>query len=389
MVNLHMPLLFFMLILISPSLMFTQANKLLKLKKNFAKEIADGKNSDKAAEFKFNCFYMRQIFNKLNKFIKNKRQSQIDYLNYNSFEKMAYKLFYAGRNYKIYNKDLKKLWIEISELQFHLSKSYKTDDNFPADNFGYFFYHNAEYCLRVSEISLLFFMYVDSGFLTDKEAFMIQFLINLYDGDEEIYKLYLTNTNVKYIDIVKIDSTNMFEKFILYNYSVLLNIPYPLIESIHIKKQSDKADIIGEFTNLYRRITDEEEKVTNELDHERRIHYIKNILSDIEESGAYLSLHLLNKLLIRLKGFVKLPVLDVLVDQIVNVVSAKLNKLAADYFDSKKPHEFLNIEFHVNKLKHLKTNDIFTLDIQYYNSAETELQCKECGAYYNEKKDVI
>lgn len=189
----------------------------------------------------------------------------------------------------------------------------------------------------------------------DKQDFMINFLTNIYDGDEEIYQVFLTNSNVKYADIVKVDKTNMFENFVIYNYSVLLNMPYELIHRIHFKDQSEKANIISEFVQIYNRVTEEKNIVLNQVENDEKVHYITTTLKDLDESGIYLSIFILNNLLNKLQSFVKIPVLDLLIARLVDVVISKINNLTYKYFDSKKPHEFMVIEDHMHRLSKLST----------------------------------
>lgn len=88
--------------------LFLSMNKTIKLSQfygqklalDFALEKSDSSKTDKDAEFKLNCYYMKSIHDSLDVYLKNTRDDEKNFLNFNSFQRMIYKFIFAPSNRK-------------------------------------------------------------------------------------------------------------------------------------------------------------------------------------------------------------------------------------------------------------------------------------------------
>lgn len=216
----------------------------VKLHEDFQLEHSSSDNTDRSAEHELNCYYIKAINQEILNYLMVKKEDQNTYKSLSALGKALYNLFYVGRKHDVDRKEQISMVYNVAVLKIQWNESYVNDTKFPANNFGYFFYKNKQYCIPTANMSMLLYMYVDNKLFDDKAQFLNDFLSNLYDGDEEIYQLFKNQSKVKYSDLYKIDNTNAFKRFITFNYSVLLNKSADFIKTIIDKDLSEKANIL-------------------------------------------------------------------------------------------------------------------------------------------------
>lgn len=353
-----------------------------KLKEAYEKEL-NSSNPVKEAEFQYNCSYIRTISKIVSDYLTEKKADRDFYHSQGAFGRMVYNAFYFGRKDSVDNANLTKAKTDVIKALDDLKLSYSGNIDFPALNLSKFFYFNEHYCISTTEMSMVFFFIVDQNIVEDKVDFMNKFLTNIYDGDEEIYNTFIKNPNLRYAELSQIDNTNSFERFILYNYSLVLNKPAPFIKKIHAHDQTQKSDIIGSFVMIYTEMTNEENKYSNDYTTERKKHWIKALLDDLDKVTVYMKLFMVEQILHSLANMIKIPVLDALTHDAINAVSKSVEEVTYQVFD-KKPEELIKIDNYLSKVKNADTADVISLDLEYIDSFDNEVQCKECGAFYDE-----
>lgn len=377
------------IILLSSILLFYECT--FKIDKSVADELRDnllsnkedGDNEFRKTEFEYNCYYLRAMVQKITEFLSEKEEDGNLYKRVDIVGKALYTLFYTGRKDLVDEKAIKKLRTELISLQADWGTVYKNEPNFPAYNLGRFFYQDKQYCIATSQMSLLLYMYLDNHLIDDKKAFLIKVLTTMYDGDEEIFNLFNRKAKVKYSEINHVDNTNAFKRFILYNYSILLNKSGSFIQRIQNKKESQKAEMIADFVDLYTYAIDKENLYAYNLEQDIKTHRIKAILNDINKAKCYFKIFFTEELLKYFAGLVKAPVVGELADEAVSKINKSMEDITLKYFDE-KPKEFIEINKYITEMQNTKTNDILSLNLQYFDSYTTNFKCKTCSAYYDE-----
>ena len=259
---------------------------------------------------------------------------------------------------------------------------------------GKFYYYDKNYCITLSEISLMFFILFENWIIRRKwKIFITNFIENIHDGREMIKQVIedvmdrdFRKKNLKneaavedYEDeiITLYDPHDAQKEFIIYFISMLINTPDEVLRNIYKNIIENGEDNIENFVNFieYTIINFFEFKENNEEDLIRQVRII-----GLKRIGVYTTLFIIEGLKNHLLGMITgNGILATMIDHLtttplLNELDSRMNK----YLDSNQLEYVKEIRSGFFDLKKGKTKNLHLAKEDLLKANESSQMCQIC-----------